>query len=271
MLMRPAWPGRPGLCGLALSLAAGRADTTNEAVWARADGGNGHIYRVVAKASLISWDQASAEAQAAGGYLATITSAAENEFVFRLIDAPAFWKQTENGHGPWIGGFQSPDSSEPAGGWKWVTQPGAPMPESFTFTHWEMGEPNNLTATADGVNYNQDRAAFFHAGSGRAATWSDEFNQTGLPLNQWTISYVIEFGPVPAELTATEVAGPALQLAFTNPPGLVFTVLTATNLSLPAANWTSLGAATEAAPGQYQFVDTNAPGAAPRFYQVSSP
>src|SRR4051794_7440173 len=104
------------LCLLALPA---YADTTTQATWPVASGGNGHTFRVVAKSGLISWDAANTEALAAGGYLATITSAAENNFVFTLIDDPTYWVQTINGHGPWIGGYQVPNSSEPAGGFTW--------------------------------------------------------------------------------------------------------------------------------------------------------
>jgi len=173
------------------------ADITSQAQWTIASGGNGHTYRVVAKPNLISWDLANAEAGLAGGYLATITSSAENAFVFSLIDNAPFWTQSANDHGPWIGGFQPPGSSEPSGGWTWVTQPGMGSPEPFSYANWEAGEPNNLTATVLGTTYNQDRISFFHSGSGRAATWSDEYNLTGSPLNQWTISYVIEFNSIP--------------------------------------------------------------------------
>jgi hypothetical protein len=173
------------------------ADITSQAQWTIASGGNGHTYRVVAKPNLISWDAANTEAGLAGGYLATITSPAENAFVFSLIDNAAFWTQSANDHGPWIGGVQPPGSGEPAAGWTWVTQPGASTPEPFSYSNWEAGEPNNLTATVLGTTYNQDRIRFFHSGSGRAATWSDEYNLTGSPLNQWTISYVIEFNSVP--------------------------------------------------------------------------
>jgi hypothetical protein len=173
------------------------ADITSQGQWTIGSGGNGHTYRVVAKPNLISWDAANTEATLAGGYLATITSPAENAFVFSLIDNASFWTQSANDHGPWIGGFQPPASSEPSGGWTWVTQSGASSPEPFSYSNWETGEPNNLTATVLGTTYNQDRISFFHTGSGRAATWSDEYNLTGSPLNQWTISYVIEFTSIP--------------------------------------------------------------------------
>jgi hypothetical protein len=184
------------------------ADITSEAQWTIASGGNGHTYRAVATPGLISWDSANAAASSAGGYLATITSLTENTFVFGLINNSAFWTQSANDHGPWIGGYQLPDSTEPGGGWTWVTQPNASSTEPFSFANWEAGEPNNLTATVGSTTYNQDRISFFHLGSGRAATWSDEYNLTGSPLNQWTMSYVIELNPVP------EPASTALFAAF---------------------------------------------------------
>jgi hypothetical protein len=226
---------------------------------------------VVAKSGLISWDSANAAAIAAGGYLATITSATENDFVFSLINDPTYWTQSANNHGPWIGGYQPPGSSEPSGGWTWVTRTGIPTPEAFVFTNWESGEPNNLTATVGGVTYNQDRIAFFHLGTGRAGTWSDEFNLTGSPLNQWTISYVIEFsGPPPVLTNPRRLADGSFQFAFTNMGGASFDVLAATSLALPFTNWTLLGTAAEFPFGQFQFTDWQATNFLWRFYRVRS-
>lgn len=47
----------------------------------------------------------------------------------------------------------------------------------------------------------------------------------------------------------------AFQFAFTDNPGLAFTALGTTNVSLPLTNWTILGAVTETSPGLYQFSD----------------
>jgi hypothetical protein len=61
------------------------------------------------------------------------------------------------------------------------------------------------------------------------------------------------------------------QFAFSNnDQGASFTVLTATNLSLPLSNWTLAGPATNAAPGLFQFSTdtTNNPRG---FYRVRSP
>jgi N-acetylneuraminic acid mutarotase len=61
-----------------------------------------------------------------------------------------------------------------------------------------------------------------------------------------------------------------LQFAFNNTPGLSFTVMSATNLTEPLANWTPSGGATEILPGIYQFTDTS-PEGQQRFYVVRSP
>jgi hypothetical protein len=78
--------------------------------------------------------------------------------------------------------------------------------------------------------------------------------------------------PVPRVVLTdiTDMPGGNFQFGFTNTPGLSFTVYSATNLSLPATNWTRLGPATEVSPGQYQFNDMAAQGPK-QFYRVSSP
>ena len=264
--------------GLALGAAAGllcslvpaaNADSSKEATWAVSAGGNGHTYRVVAASGPISWDAASALAAQAGGYLATITSAAENAFVFSLIDDSVYWTQTINGHGPWIGGYQPAGSLEPDGGWTWVAPPGALAAEPFAYSDWESGEPNNQTVVVDGLTYDADRIAFFHLGTGRAPTWSDEFNLTGSSLNQWTKSYVIEFEAVPPILQNPGLLNNgSLQFSFTNYASAAFEVLATPTLAMPLSNWTSLGSVTQASAGHFQFTDAAATNSARRFYRV---
>ena len=99
--------------------------------------GNGNYYLAVASLN-VTWDQARADAAAmtfmgAPGHLATLTSQAENDFVYALGDV--------NNH--WVGGFQntaSPSYSEPGGGWEWITG------EPFVYSNWLPGEPNNTGA-----------------------------------------------------------------------------------------------------------------------------
>jgi hypothetical protein len=60
------------------------------------------------------------------------------------------------------------------------------------------------------------------------------------------------------------------RFAFNNTPGLSFTVLSATNLAEPPANWAPSGGATEVLPGIYQFTDVS-PDGQQRFYVMRSP
>jgi hypothetical protein len=95
--------------------------------WPVSAGGNGHLYLPVRSETFISWSEAEQLARNAGGYLATITSADENAFVFGLVDSPEYLPP---GNGPLLGGYQLPGSSEPAGGWAWVTG------EPWDYANW---------------------------------------------------------------------------------------------------------------------------------------
>ncbi|HET9662677.1 MAG TPA: hypothetical protein VFP00_00495 [Burkholderiales bacterium] len=110
---------------------------------------NDHFYEVV-PGNGISWNDASLAAEASfhlgvQGHLATITSAAENQFVDQLrqdaLDA-ADISQAQ----VWIGGFQAAGSGEPGEGWQWVNGEGTfPGVDSATpFADWAAAEPNNV-------------------------------------------------------------------------------------------------------------------------------
>src|SRR5436190_10079786 len=73
--------------------------------WTRAAGGNGHWYKAVLLPKGVTWEETSALAAQQGGYLATILSEGENNFVFGLVNAPEFFT-ADNGNGPALGGFQ---------------------------------------------------------------------------------------------------------------------------------------------------------------------
>ncbi len=77
--------------------------------------------------------------------------------------------------------------------------------------------------------------------------------------------------PAPFLLTRpTRLLTGAIQFTFRNTPGLGFTVLSTTNLSLPVEDWTSPGIALEISPGHYQFTDVT-PDSRLNFYVVRSP
>jgi phage gp36-like protein len=142
--------------------------------WSGSAGGNGHYYRLAYYSYAISWDQAQAEALAMGGYLATLISAEENDFVFSAVaQDPHAWNNAE---GPFLGGFQPPGSPEPSGGWQWVNNEGP-----FNFTAWAVGEPNNQG--------DEDVLQFRN----HAASWNDRARtvQSGVR------SFIVEFNDDP--------------------------------------------------------------------------
>jgi hypothetical protein len=105
--------------------------------WPTAVGGNGHTYEAILVGSNITWEAASAAAQAKGPgwHLATITSAAENTFVESIFSGNSAYFHAWSGYvhsGPWIGAFATTYTS---GDWKWVTG------EAFTFADWGPMEP----------------------------------------------------------------------------------------------------------------------------------
>ena len=97
---------------------------TSARQWSEVDSGNGHWYE--GRTKPLSWDGASAMAQAVGGHLSTMASAAEQAFAFGSL--PNFGSSSV-----WIGLYQdstSPQYQEPAGGWRWVND------EPVTWTGW---------------------------------------------------------------------------------------------------------------------------------------
>ena len=108
---------------------------------------NCHWYEAVLVREEISWVCAQSDAQSRGGYLATLTSDAENAFVFSNVAFPTLWPP--GARGPWIGAFR-PDLTRncvpaqiacaggpPAEPWAWVTS------EQWDFEAWAVNEPSS--------------------------------------------------------------------------------------------------------------------------------
>ena len=126
---------------------------------------NGHTY-VVVDTPPYDWPTARVYAEVNyDGYLATITSADENEFVFSLaLTNPNVWPSG----GPHLGGFVG------NAGWEWVTG------EPFSYTSWEPGEPNNGVGST--LRYN---------GNPPSQNWRDNNASLVLP------GLVVEIDPSP--------------------------------------------------------------------------
>lgn len=131
--------------------------------------GNGHYYEAIADTTL-NWTDAKAAAEAknhlgASGYLATITSAEEQEFI--VANFP------EAVAGYILGGYQENNVD-----WLWVTG------EPFVYTNWSPGEPNDFQG-------NQEDYLQFHGflpDGNPTGLWNDigNFPATG---------YVVEYEP----------------------------------------------------------------------------
>jgi hypothetical protein len=140
-------------------------------VWSAAQGGNGHSYEVVVN-DTISWSGARDAASAAGGYLATETSAAEQQFVDSVLAAAA----PPTG-AYWFGLHQVAGAG--AGAYAWDNG------EPLAFTHWDAGEPNAYLGIEDsgGVLWTTGNGATV----GRRGTWND-VAEAGYP-SQATTQY----------------------------------------------------------------------------------
>jgi parallel beta-helix repeat protein len=103
--------------------------------WKKADGGNDHWYAVFPKT--LSWEGANSWAgrlsvDGKSGYLATIASAAENDFIEDHVLAGTSQPLTNNGMDQFYLGGIYVDTL-----WRWITA------EPFSYTKWADGEPNN--------------------------------------------------------------------------------------------------------------------------------
>lgn len=171
------------LAATALSLAAAAPAAAAPTQWAKASGGNGHLYEAVRVTPGIGWVEArlAAANRGCGWYLATLTSPAENTFVYNLIKGrPGLF--VSGRYGPWLGGYQKDSRIEPGGDWRWVTG------ETFTAPPWAAGQPTNTT-TADpafepGIAAGQSREVLAYLLGGR---WGDAI------VNAQAQGYVVEF------------------------------------------------------------------------------
>src|SRR5262249_31645766 len=76
----------------------------------------------------------------------------------------------------------------------------------------------------------------------------------------------------PAYLTGTRLdTNRVFHFVFTNAPGTDWTVLTATNASLPVDAWAVLESPVEMAPGQFHFFSQPGAANAQNYYRVRSP
>lgn len=143
-----------------------------------------HRYSVVT--AHVTWEEANQAAQAAGGYLATISDQAEFEKIKSVLSGYSSLRNV------WIGArlsgtFHSTAEIQAAWrstGMRWITG------EPFVFQSWRSGEPSGYDAKLD--EYEFYLQLFCPKADGY--TWS--YNDSGNDLSQYragTLGYVIEY------------------------------------------------------------------------------
>lgn len=108
---------------------------------------NGHYYHVYNMDKITNWNDAKAFCESQGGYLATITSQEENDFLYAYI--------TQEGFSSAYFGF-SDETTEGVWGWN--------NGEKLSYTNWHQNEPNS-------ENSNEDYALFYYKYTD--GTWND--------------------------------------------------------------------------------------------------
>lgn len=141
--------------------------------WSSSVGGNDHWYDAIASQSL--WEDAKIATEQIGGYLATMTSADENQFI---VDT--FLQSNIAARHYWLGGYQLNNNSEPAGNWAWVTG------EQWNYTNWTSLEPNNIGGDEDYLQ--------FYMRDGKVGAWND------LHVDSLTDGFFIEYDTAPSSV-----------------------------------------------------------------------
>jgi len=110
------------------------AQASSPAGGAAVNPANGHSYQLFVnegRRPMLLAD-ARAQAEAMGGYLATVTSPEEQDFINANFD-------TSGDLFVFLGAMQADGAAEPDGGWLWLNG------EAWTYANWGPGEPNNVT------------------------------------------------------------------------------------------------------------------------------
>ena len=134
---------------------------------------NGHYYQYVTNS--VTWLQAKVDAETRvftngwRGHLATVQDAAENTFISTLVTSVST---------AWIGAYQPPGSSEPAGGFRWVTG------EPFNYANWASGEPNQFQGS------NEETVVINGASYQNPGKWQDA------PGGGSSVGYIVEYEPL---------------------------------------------------------------------------
>jgi hypothetical protein len=158
---------KSAVAGAALALGSASASAV-PIQWTVGSGGNGHWYDYVS--TPVDWNDALSAAAALthntmAGYLATVTSAAEGDFIFGNVNTTFGWAggndNVTEGEWRWVTGPE-------AGQVFWNGGPGGSAPGG-AFANWDGGEPNNCCGGENFLQINWNVTAWNdHGGPGNA-------------------------------------------------------------------------------------------------------
>ena len=155
--------------------------------WRVEDGGNGHWYRTVTVTGGVTWESARQSAALLGGQLTCLESDLERTFCFtrfsRFAASEAWVAQSPGAipdFGPWIGGYQLPNSAEPLAGWTWITG-------SMFNPSWPWACCNNDCPGSS----NEDRLHMFFSDVTNETSWNDLPNV--VTCGAQPISFLVEW------------------------------------------------------------------------------
>lgn len=152
---------------------------------------NGHYYEYTDVGGVLFWDDAKVAAEAKGGYLATVTSVEEDDWIWINIAQSQFLHA-------WLGGFQPSGSLEPDGGWSWVTG------EPWVYTRWYLpnNEPNNFL----GNDPNGESVLELGRFKDQPRDWNDMDPHTINYTNDFIPGYITEWDSNPNTAAVPEPA-----------------------------------------------------------------
>jgi len=155
---------------------------------------NGHYYDLVEfnDSFRLDWNQAKTYAETStfngsAGYLATLTSVAEDDFVWNLGAQDYFLggydTSTQDSNGNWT-----------HSAWQWVTG------EIFAFDKWLPGEPNHWQDGSNLTPNNEDYLMYWGAVRGWNDTNLDSSFVQGSAIKYSTKGFVVEYAPTPTHM-----------------------------------------------------------------------
>jgi len=184
-----------GLTGAAL-LAAGQPRAALAVDGVLQDPGTGHWFKYVDVAPPADWGTCRTAAESAGGYLATVTSIAENDWIVQALGMAS--------RSPcWLGG----SDSAAEGSWLWSGG------EVWAVSNWAPGEPSDFSSTENWLAMAPD------------GTWTDETSAQALAgfIVEWNSDPNAPpevFPPAaPTNLAAAYSAGSGVRLTWNDNSG----------------------------------------------------